>query len=63
MPTISLFHGIKITMYYNDHKPPHFHATYAGNTAIVSILDATVLLLHQTVDNLCVQICASTRRA
>lgn len=26
MPEISLFYGIRVTMYYNDHMPPHFHA-------------------------------------
>lgn len=30
MPTISMFRGIKISMYWNDHMPPHFHATYGG---------------------------------
>ncbi len=29
MPRISQFYGIIITMYYNDHVPPHFHARYA----------------------------------
>jgi Domain of unknown function (DUF4160) len=26
MPTICRFLGIIVTMYYNDHAPPHFHA-------------------------------------
>ncbi|MEH2944044.1 DUF4160 domain-containing protein [Lachnospiraceae bacterium KK002] len=26
MPEISLFYGIRVTMYYDDHNPPHFHA-------------------------------------
>jgi len=26
MPEISRFFGIIITMNYNDHSPPHFHA-------------------------------------
>ncbi|MCL1845833.1 MAG: DUF4160 domain-containing protein [Defluviitaleaceae bacterium] len=43
MPTVSLFHGIKIYMYFDDHNPPHFHAEYAGNRAVISILDATVI--------------------
>ena len=43
MPIISLFYGIKITMYYKDHAPPHFHASYAGNTAMIDILDNVVL--------------------
>ena len=28
MPEISRFLGIIITMYYNDHNPPHFHVRY-----------------------------------
>lgn len=34
MPEISLFYGIHITMFYNDHNPPHFHAEYAGHKAL-----------------------------
>lgn len=26
MPELTKFHGIKITMNYDDHNPPHFHA-------------------------------------
>jgi hypothetical protein len=29
MPRISSFYGIVIWMYWNNHNPPHFHATYA----------------------------------
>jgi hypothetical protein len=28
VPEISRFLGIVIAMYYRDHAPPHFHATY-----------------------------------
>jgi len=28
MPEISRFLGIVIAMFYDDHVPPHFHATY-----------------------------------
>ncbi len=28
MPEICRFLGIIITMYYNDHPPPHFHVRY-----------------------------------
>ncbi len=28
MPEISRFFGIIITMYFNEHNPPHFHALY-----------------------------------
>ena len=31
MPEISLFHGIRITMNWNEHKSPHFHVQYADN--------------------------------
>lgn len=39
MPTISYFRGIKIFINWNDHMPPHFHASYAGEEIIVSIND------------------------
>jgi hypothetical protein len=28
MPTISVFYGIIIQMFWDEHAPPHFHATY-----------------------------------
>lgn len=34
MPTISMFYGIIIRMYYDDHNPPHFHAFYGDCKAI-----------------------------
>jgi hypothetical protein len=37
MPTISRFYGIVISMFINDHPPPHFHATYGEHEASVSI--------------------------
>lgn len=37
MPTISMFYGIIIRMYYDDHNPPHFHAYYNNNEAIFTI--------------------------
>lgn len=43
VPTISMFRGIRITMYWADHMPPHFHATYGGEEVIVSIKDVEVL--------------------
>jgi hypothetical protein len=30
MPVISRFYGILVVMYFNDHRPPHVHAKYAG---------------------------------
>ena len=43
MPTISMFRGIKISMYWADHMPPHFHATYGGEEVIISINDLEVI--------------------
>ena len=43
MPILSLFYGIKITMYFDDHNPPHFHAEYAGQDATINILENTVI--------------------
>ena len=37
MPTLSMFYGIVIQMFWNDHPPPHFHAVYAGMKAKISI--------------------------
>ncbi|HSM91357.1 MAG TPA: DUF4160 domain-containing protein [Anaeromyxobacteraceae bacterium] len=33
MPTISRFFGIVISMYFDDHAPPHFHARYGQDKA------------------------------
>ena len=43
MPEICLFYGIRVTMYYADHNPPHFHAEYAGHRALVDICNACVI--------------------
>ena len=37
MPAISHFFGIVITMYYDDHPPPHFRVRYGGQKALVAI--------------------------
>lgn len=34
MPTISMFYGIIIRMFYDDHNPPHFHVDYGNYTAM-----------------------------
>lgn len=46
MPTISMFYGILIYMFYNDnakHHLPHIHVRYQGNTASISLQDGDVL--------------------
>ena len=43
MPTICMFRGIKICIYWRDYMPPHFHAFYGGAEVLVSIEDLEVL--------------------
>ena len=43
MPEISRFYGIIISMYYDDHNPPHFHARYGGSRATIEIPTLRVL--------------------
>ncbi len=46
MPTISMFYGIIIYMYYFDnkeHHAPHIHANYAEYDAVISIPEGDVL--------------------
>ena len=46
MPTISMFYGIVIYLYFFDdarHKSPHIHAKYQGQDASFSILDGSIL--------------------
>ena len=43
MPKISRFFGIVITMYYNDHSPPHFHARQSGHRMRVDIKSGEVM--------------------
>jgi hypothetical protein len=38
-----MFFGIRITINYNDHVPPHFHAEYNGNKALVDIINGRVI--------------------
>lgn len=37
MPTISVFYGIVIQMFWNDHAPPHFHARYGEYQCTIDI--------------------------
>lgn len=46
MPTISMFYGIIIRMFFydtNKHSVPHIHAEYQGRVAVYSISDGSVL--------------------
>ena len=46
MPTISMFYGIIVMMYYLDnkqHKLPHIHIHYQGVEAVVSIPEGAIM--------------------
>ena len=43
VPKISEFFGIAIYVYYREHMPPHFHAIYGDDEAIISIDDLSVI--------------------
>ncbi|WP_136516101.1 DUF4160 domain-containing protein [Geomonas edaphica] len=46
MPTISMFYGILILMFFRDnrrHHLPHIHARYQSDEAAISIEDGDVL--------------------
>jgi hypothetical protein len=43
MPTLSIFYGIVIQIYWFDHAPPHFHARYAEHEAQIDIRSVAVL--------------------
>jgi hypothetical protein len=46
MPEISRFFGIVIKMFFDDHQPPHFHAEYGGNEALVDIKNLSIFAGH-----------------
>jgi len=37
MPTISMFYGIFIRMFFDDHEPAHFHVKYNEYKAVIAI--------------------------
>jgi hypothetical protein len=46
MPTISIFYGIQILMYFYDnsqHNTPHIHAEYQDDEAVFSIITAELI--------------------
>ena len=43
MPEVSRFLGIVIAMYYQEHRPPHFHAKYCGETGVFSIAELKMI--------------------
>jgi hypothetical protein len=43
MPTIAIFYGIVIQMFFDDHNPPHFYARYGRSRAMIRISDGEIL--------------------
>ena len=43
MPEVSRFYGIVVRIFFNDHNPPHFHASYAEAAAVIDIRDLTLV--------------------
>lgn len=43
MPTISMFYGIIIQMFWDDHAPPHFHALYSEYEVLINIATLEVM--------------------
>lgn len=46
MPEISRFLGIVISMYFDEHNPPHFHVRYNEHRAVVAIRSGNLLDGH-----------------
>jgi hypothetical protein len=43
VPEISRFFGIVIRMYFDDHPPPHFHASSAGHEGRITVSSIGVM--------------------
>jgi len=43
MPTLIIIDGIKISIYPNDHNPPHIHIDYAEYHALVDIINLSLI--------------------
>jgi hypothetical protein len=43
MPEISFFFGIRISMNYDDHNPPHFHSSYNEIEAVFDIQQGAII--------------------
>ncbi|MCI5129993.1 MAG: DUF4160 domain-containing protein [Candidatus Electrothrix sp. EH2] len=37
MPEVSRFYGLIISIFYDEHNPPHFHARYGKNKVVIDI--------------------------
>jgi hypothetical protein len=46
MPEICRFLGIVISMYFNEHNPPHFHIRYNEYRAVINIRTLNIMDGH-----------------
>lgn len=46
MPEIARFYGIIIQMFWNDHAPPHFHALYGDDEAVIAVRTLALMRGH-----------------
>jgi hypothetical protein len=43
VPIVSVFYGIVIRMYYDEHNPPHVHAEYQGGKSLLDFRGAVLI--------------------
>ncbi len=43
MPTLAVFYGLTVTMYYRDHGQAHFHVRYAEHDAKIALANLNVI--------------------
>ena len=46
MPEICRFYGIRITIYFDEHPPSHFHAEYGEYEAVFSVETGDIINGH-----------------
>ena len=49
MPILSVFFGMIVRMWHDDHPPPHVHVEYQGFVAQVSIETGDILEVYEEV--------------
>lgn len=42
MPAIDTFDGIKVCIYWGEHRPPHFHAIYNEFEVVIEIENSNI---------------------
>jgi Domain of unknown function (DUF4160) len=44
MPAVKQFNRCRITMYFKDHAPPHFHVITNSNERVAVVIESLVVL-------------------